>query len=313
MTEDLPRVTITTDGGADPNPGPGGWAAILAHDATGRVRELSGGEEYTTNNRMELTAAIRALEALTQRCEVRLVTDSEYLHSGITRWVKKWVQDGWKRGRGKKQDVENADLWQRLLALADEHMISWEWVKGHAGNRANERADWLATQAIRRIYAAQQAALPPDAEVYLVVSVRGRQGFWAASVRYEDDERLLTGVEEEATSNRLDVLAAVEALASLPEGIRVRVNSLSDYLRNGATQWLPAWKRRGWLTKKGEPVKNRDVWEWLDAELAVREVEWPPAKDDPALELAFESVASRAQEVFEEQAAHRGGFYPDEG
>lgn len=313
MTEDKPRVTIYTDGGADPNPGPGGWAAILTHETTGRVRELSGGDGHTTNNRMELTAAIRALEALTQPCVVRIFTDSEYLRSGITRWVKKWAQDGWRRGRGKKQDVENADLWQRLLALAAEHEIAWEWVKGHAGDRHNERADWLATQEIRRLYAAQQAAQPPDAEVYLVVSARGARGFWAASVRYEDEEQLLTGMETETTSNRLDVLAACGALSALPEGIRVRVNSLSDYLRNGATQWLPGWKRRGWLTKKGEPVKNRDVWERLDLEQTARQVEWPPAKDDPALEMAFESLASRAQEVFEEHAARGDDFYPDEG
>ncbi len=299
MSSERPRVTIYTDGGADPNPGPGGWAAILIHDATGRVKELTGGEPYTTNNRMELTAAVRALDALKQACEVRFFTDSQYLKRGVTQWAPKWAENNWRRGRRRSQPVENADLWQTLLALASRHEITWEWVKAHAGDTYNERADWLATHELRRIHAQQRVAAPPDAEVYLAVSVRDGWGLWAASVRFEGQEQLLTGAEPEATSNQLDILAAAEALSTLPESVRVRVYSLSDYLRNGASRWIKAWKQRGWVTKKGEPVKNRELWERLDEEQSVRQVEWPPVKDDPAFEFAFEDVARRAQEAFE--------------
>jgi ribonuclease HI len=304
---DRQRVTIYTDGGADPNPGPGGWAAILIHDASGRVKEISGGEPYTTNNRMELTAAIEALSALREPCEVRLLTDSEYLRSGITRWAEKWQADGWVRGK-KKQPVENADLWQRLLAVAARHEIAWKWVRGHTGDRYNERADSLATQEIRRLHAEEPGRGGADAEVYLLVSVQGSQGMWVAQVRYRGEEQVLYGQEHNVTSNQMDIAAATAALSTLPEEISVRVYSLSDYLRNGATQWLRSWKQRGWRTKQGEPVKNRELWERLDAELTMRAVEWPPVKDDPAFEFAFEDLARRAQEEIEEQFRRRDGW-----
>lgn len=306
MSSAKPRVTIYTDGGADPNPGPGGWAAILVHDATGRVKELTGGEPYTTNNRMELTAAIRALDTLKQPCEVRFFTDSQYLKRGVTQWAPKWAENNWRHRRRKSQPVENADLWRALLALASQHEIMWEWVKAHAGDAYNERADWLAAREIRRIHAQQRAATPPDAEVYLAVSVREGWGLWVASVRFEGQEQLLTGAEPGATSNQLDILAAAKALSRLPEGVWVRVYSLSDYLRNGASRWIEAWKQRGWVTKKGGPVKNRELWERLDEEQSVRQVEWPPVKDDPASELVFEDMARRAQEAFEAQARREG-------
>jgi ribonuclease HI len=311
MADDRPHVTIYTDGGADPNPGPGGWAVILIHDATGRVKELSGGEAHATNNRMELTAAIRGLEALKEPCCVRFYTDSEYLRKGITEWVQKWVKDGWRRGRGKREDVENADLWRPLLALTEIHHIEWEWVKGHTGDRYNERADLLATREIHVFYADQASTQnAAAAEIYLVVSARPKIGLWAASVRYDSEDRLLVGREDGATSNRLDVLAAYEALSTLPDGTHVRVYSQSDYLRNGATQWLKGWKRRDWTTKQGQPVKNQDVWQRLDGELAARRVEWPRVKDDPTIELAFEDLARRAQDEFElyDQTRNDEGF-----
>lgn len=138
-----PRVTIYTDGGCQPNPGPGGWAAILI---TGEAeRELSGGAPDTTNNQMELTAAIEALAALKKPCSVTLHTDSQYLRNGITTWIKTWKRNGWKTS--DKQPVKNRELWQRLDALTDEHKVTWRWVKGHAGNTHNERVDKLATAA----------------------------------------------------------------------------------------------------------------------------------------------------------------------
>lgn len=136
-------VEIWTDGGCKPNPGPGGWAAILKFKGT--VRELSGGDGETTNNRMELTAAAEALAALKRPCVVKLHTDSEYLKNGITRWHQGWVRKNWRSSTG--DPVKNMDLWQRILEAAKPHQIEWLWVKGHSGDPMNDRADELATAA----------------------------------------------------------------------------------------------------------------------------------------------------------------------
>lgn len=139
-----PHVTIYTDGGAKPNPnGPGGWGALLINGD--HQRELSGGDPSTTNNRMELTAAIEALEALKQPCTVTLCTDSQYLKNGITDWMRNWIKNGWKTA--SKKPVKNKELWQRLHAATQRHDIDWQWVRGHAGNEYNERVDQLATEA----------------------------------------------------------------------------------------------------------------------------------------------------------------------
>jgi ribonuclease HI len=137
-------VEIYTDGACRGNPGPGGWGALLT---TGEHRkELSGAEPLTTNNRMELTAVIRALEALKRPTEARVFTDSEYVRRGITEWVKSWKARGWKTA--DRKPVKNQDLWERLDALAAGHKIEWRWVKGHSGVPGNERVDQLANQAI---------------------------------------------------------------------------------------------------------------------------------------------------------------------
>lgn len=140
---ELSRVKVVTDGACKGNPGPGGWGVLIRSGA--REKELSGGEKHTTNNRMELTAAIRGLEALTRPCHVTLVTDSVYVKDGITRWIHGWQRNGW-RTAGKKP-VKNAELWQELLEATSRHRIDWVWVKGHAGDEDNERADRLASDA----------------------------------------------------------------------------------------------------------------------------------------------------------------------
>ena len=140
-------VEIWTDGGCRPNPGPGGWAAVLKYKGT--VKELSGAESDTTNNRMELTAAAEALSALTRPCKVVLHTDSQYLRDGITRWHTGWVRKNWRNAAG--DPVKNMDLWQRILDAAKPHEVEWVWVRGHAGNVMNERADVLATLARERL------------------------------------------------------------------------------------------------------------------------------------------------------------------
>jgi ribonuclease HI len=141
---DLPRVTIYTDGACEPNPGPGGWAALLLFGR--HEKELSGAEPRTTNNRMELTAAVQALSTLSQPCRVDFYTDSEYLRRGITEWLPDWRCRGWKRKKGK---LANIDLWQALEAAIEEHDISWHWVRGHAGDRYNQRVDSLARKTMR--------------------------------------------------------------------------------------------------------------------------------------------------------------------
>jgi ribonuclease HI len=138
-------VEIYTDGACSGNPGPGGWGAVLSY--CGQSRELYGGEPAgTTNNRMELMAAIRALESLTRPASVRLHTDSSYLRNGILSWLPGWKRNGWKTS--SRQPVKNTDLWQRLDAAAARHQVRWLWVKGHAGNPGNERADALANRGM---------------------------------------------------------------------------------------------------------------------------------------------------------------------
>lgn len=137
-------IEIFTDGACRGNPGPGGWGALLRYD--GKEKELYGGEAETTNNRMELMAAIKALESLTRRSEVRLTTDSEYVKNGITQWIVNWKKRGWRTA--SKKPVKNTDLWQRLDKVASEHNISWHWVRGHTGHPENERADQLANRGV---------------------------------------------------------------------------------------------------------------------------------------------------------------------
>ncbi|MDR6853229.1 ribonuclease HI [Sphingomonas sp. BE123] len=145
MTE-LPLVEIATDGACKGNPGRGGWGVLLR---AGTVeKELSGGEAHTTNNRMELMAAIQGLKALNKPCRVKLSTDSRYVMDGLTKWIKGWQRNGWKTA--DKKPVKNSDLWIELLDAAKPHRIEWQWVKGHAGHPDNERADQLASEAALR-------------------------------------------------------------------------------------------------------------------------------------------------------------------
>ena len=147
--DSMKKVVIHTDGGCEGNPGPGGWAAVLRCD--GHAREIAGGEPATTNNRMELQAAIAALRAVAEPSEIEFFTDSQYLRKGITQWLPLWKARGWRTvGR---QPVKNDDLWRQLDQLAAPHRITWKWLKGHAGHPDNERCDQLAGEAITRLHA----------------------------------------------------------------------------------------------------------------------------------------------------------------
>jgi ribonuclease HI len=147
VTAELPHVVIYTDGACSGNPGPGGWGAILSFGD--RVKEIKGGEANTTNNRMELMAAISAFESLKRPCRVDLHTDSQYLRNGIMTWIATWKRNGWRTS--DKKPVKNIDLWQRLDAALVPHQVRWHWVRGHAGHEMNERADVLAREAIAEI------------------------------------------------------------------------------------------------------------------------------------------------------------------
>jgi ribonuclease HI len=150
------RVAIWTDGACSGNPGPGGWGAILCYGE--HEKELCGGEALTTNNRMELLAAISALEAMSRPCAVDLHTDSQYLRGGVTGWINNWKRNGWRTA--DKKPVKNDDLWRRLDAAVARHEIDWRWVKGHAGDVMNERADALARQGMKPFLPSARLANP---------------------------------------------------------------------------------------------------------------------------------------------------------
>jgi ribonuclease HI len=141
-----PHVVVHTDGACSGNPGPGGWGAILAFGQ--HRKEIKGGESHTTNNRMELMAAIAALESLNKPCLVDIHTDSQYLRNGVMSWIARWKRNGWLTA--EKQPVKNADLWRRLEAALARHKVRWHWVRGHAGHSLNERADELAREGLRQ-------------------------------------------------------------------------------------------------------------------------------------------------------------------
>jgi len=151
---ETPDVILYTDGACSGNPGPGGWAAILKHPATGKVKELSGADPQTTNNRMELTAVIEGLRALNEskRWRVHLVSDSEYVINGLTQWIDGWVANNWRRGKkAGSPPVKNTDLWQALRALVEQNEMSYEHVRGHSGHPENERCDELAVAATQTV------------------------------------------------------------------------------------------------------------------------------------------------------------------
>ena len=256
----LPHVIIYTDGGCNPNPGPGGWGAVLLLEGQPN-RELSGGAPQTTNNRMELQAAIAALQSLPEPHRVDLYTDSQYLRRGVTQWLPNWQANHWRlSGRGQ---VKNRDLWEPLARELERHQVSWHWTRGHAGNQWNERADELASKAI------PTHALPLDDEhhvhIFLGAAYLGREkrGGWAALLRYGEHTKSLSGSEAKTSANRMHIRAAIQGLQALKRPAPIHIYTTSDYLKNGATAWCANWAAGGWVTRDGKPVSHRDLWEHL--------------------------------------------------
>jgi ribonuclease HI len=252
---------------------------------------------------MELEAAIAALGYLAGRygaCAVELYTDSTYLRQGITEWIDDWFARGWVT-KGNVA-VKNQDLWHKLYDLTHTHQVQWQWIKGHAGDRHNERVDLLARQARARL--SEAAAEPPaplplpapiaaqdsatdgntcHAQIAVGVSCQGGGGpcGWAAVLRCGEERHVLSGRDPEATSNSLLLQAAAQGLQALDRPCQVTVYTDSDYLGRGAGEWVGEWQRHQWQTRTGRPVKNREQWEALLQALQRHEVSWQVVRDEP--------------------------------
>jgi len=271
----MDTITIYTDGGADPNPGIGGWAAILRYGEHEKI--LTGNDPRTTNNRMELQAAIGALGALKRPCRIEFHTDSQYLRRGITEGVAKWAAADWVTKAGRP--VPNAELWRQLETLARRHDINWHWVQGHSGDPLNEAVDKLAREARLAITPKVDLAVGV-ARLYLRASCKGNPGpgLWGVALEDDGEWTVQSGGEAKTTNNRMEIMAALEGLLSLPPGGRVQVFTTSDYLYQGVTRWADGWRKAGWLKKDGQPVANADLWRGLMELAGKYQVEWVNAK-----------------------------------
>ncbi len=256
----LPYVKIYTDGACSPNPGPGGWGAVCLFQGKKTV-ELKGSEGDTTNNRMELTAALQALLSLKVSHQVELFTDSKYVQQGTSKWIKNWQTGNWLTK--DRQEVKNRDLWEPLAELLEKHEISWHWVKGHAGNQWNERADELAVQARGK------DTLPLNDQdcVHIFTAItwsqKDKMGSWVVLLRYRQHVKILGKPVRGVTGNGLHIISASNGLKALRRSIPVHIYTNSSYLRDGATKWLAGWQRGNWQTREGNPVSNRLPWQEL--------------------------------------------------
>ncbi len=276
-------TVIYTDGGASPNPGPGGWGAVIL-DANGRAaKELSGGELDSTNNRMELTAAIEGLRSQPAGSRIVLYTDSTYVRNGITKWIKSWVAKNWMRGPKANEPVKNADLWKQLHQLDRERHVDWRWLKGHAGHEFNERADELASAAILtqggvdgKTLVEQREADFDAADRQVILKVRAHKGNaqWIALIMDRGHQQQLDGTET-GTANRAELRAGLSVLTATDHDLSLSFRC-GDYFAKGCSEWLAGWKSRGWLTAGGDEVKNQDLWKLVDREIAGRELAFAP-------------------------------------
>lgn len=305
----LPQVLIYTDGGCDPNPGPGGWGAVLVWDI--RTKEISGAEPDTTNNRMELTAAIEALRQLRRPCEVVLCTDSQYLRKGITQWLAAWQDNGWRKANGRP--VENADLWQELVRVVQPHKLEWRWIRGHRGNPLNERADQLAREARERLLRGETPTLNtpkggrkrtgelPQVDIYArgcALGAPGPGGYAAVLVFAPDRVQVVSGASPSATIGNLELGAVILGLRALERPHRVTLHAPSKYIFDGATKWLADWERNGWRTKDGQPVKHQALWMELIRAVGDHDITWKsPSRlvQDPHSRRAAEVARGEAE------------------
>ena len=290
----LPIVTIYTDGSCSPNPGPGGWGVVIL-PLKGKKRELSGKVENTTNNRMELQASLEALQALASPSTVQLYTDSKYVQNGISKWIVNWRNNNWLTAQ--KEAVKNRDLWEALNQEVQRHKVQWLWVKGHADNPHNERADALAVAARGRI----PLPLAEETAVHIFLGITWKQklkiGSWAAIFRYQKHFKVIGEAVENSSANRIHIQSACSALQNLKRRLPIHLYTSSGYLKDGAGNWLKGWERNGWHTREGKSVSNRAEWQALNRVLQEYSVdfhkidkEMPPCHSQEAKELAGEWV-----------------------
>ncbi len=297
MADKRPHITIYTDGGCDPNPGPGGWGAILIHPQ--KTRELSGSAPDTTNNRMELTAAVEALRALNQPCIIDWYTDSEYLKKGITAWIETWAANGWRRDRSRKTPIANADLWQELYRLRQSHTITWHWVRGHSGDPYNERVDALASAAILQ---PQPTTDPSMTCVYLRIAGKQTEGpfGWAASIVRGEKTQRLWGGHPHLTMNHFLLHAALAVLHQVPATEPIQFYTNSSFLYDGLTKWVHGWRKSGWK----KPRNFRAEWQALDRLNQTRAIRWVRIRDQvPDEYRALEKLVTEARDAAETMPA----------
>ena len=275
------RIEVYTDGGCKPNPGPGGWGAVIRFGDNEWL--LSGNAVQTTNNQMEMQAAAAALgllQSLFGRCTMELYTDSEYLRQGITAWIDAWERNGWQTKA--KRPVKNQALWQTLHRLTQSHTVTWRWLKGHAGHTHNERADRLATRARVALCtptpppSRTPTASPPEVEIYVKASyISSKQtGGWGVVLCKGDHSRPLNKQAKGVSANALFIRGAAEGLWALTRPCSVVVISDANYLIQGASQWIKGWLNRDWRTRDGKPVANRGEWEALLVAMRPHRVSW---------------------------------------
>jgi ribonuclease HI len=283
-TPPLPQVTIYTDGGADPNPGPGGWGAVLIFGD--QQRELSGGEAETTNNRMELTAALEALKSLSDSHQIDLYLDSTYVLNGLKRYLSAWKEWGLM-----PKGIPNDDLWIALVGAASKHQINFNWVRGHTGVEHNERADQLATLAMPVV----KPQLDAEA-ISIYFKMAGPEGAnfgtfgWAARIIQPGQEQILTGRKMKATPNHFSLQVILEILTLFAEQDHFQVFCDNSYLYDGAVQWMAGWKKSGWK----KPNKFKEDWQVLDDWMSRKQITWIKVKahDVPT---AFDGLKELAQ------------------
>jgi len=291
-------IKIYTDGACNPNPGPGGWGAVILYPNKKNPVEISGGEQRTTNNQMELMAAIKALEKFKEpQKNIVLFTDSKYIRKGITQWIAIWEKNGWQTS--EKKDVKNKSLWLQLNENSKKHQIKWKWVKGHAGNKWNERADLLARNGIPGLE--KDLPLNDEEGIHLFTAIsfsnKKKIGGWASYLRFKAHTKNISGKMENTSSNRMHILAAVQGLQLIKKDYPIHIYTVSSYLKDGASLWVNNWQKNEWKTKEGSPVKHKDLWMTLHKLTQSLQVTWHlvsknsfPEEMDTVKEIARKSI-----------------------
>ena len=247
-------------------------------------QELAGGEDHTTNNRMELRAAIEALSSLSEPFQVEMFTDSKYLKHGITEWLPRWQKSNWQTLA--KTAVKNQDLWKALASKIQHHDIKWKWLKGHADNKWNERADALARAAVEKT----SLPLRDNHAIHIFTAVsfekKTNKGGWSVILRFRKNVKVLYGHVPNTTGNRMHLQAAIEGLTAIKKPLPINLYTYSGYLKDGVTKWVKQWSTRGWQTKEGNPVRHRDLWVKLRTLAQRYQIQWHVAqKTNPPCEM----------------------------